>query len=102
MTFDGVARCMAEAKDGRWWAICIDFDIAVQGGSFAAVREALSEATSLYLERVSEMEPEEQHRFLGRRAPWHVRAKFHLQPLLAKLRGHDGERHRQFEIPAHA
>ena len=91
MTFDGVARCMAEAKDGQWWAICIDFDIAVQGGSFADVREALNEAISLYLERVSEMEPEEQHRFLGRRAPWHIRAKLHLLPLLAKLQSRDGE-----------
>ena len=33
-------RCYAEGRDGSWEAICLDLDIAVQGGSFEGVQLA--------------------------------------------------------------
>jgi len=102
MLVHGPIRCMAEGRDSRWWAICLDFDIAVQGESFTEVRDSLHQAIDMYLERVSELPEQERARLLRRRAPWYLRAKFHMVPLLAKLQGEDGGRRRQFVIPAHA
>ena len=101
MPVHGPIRCMAEGRDGRWWAICLDLDIAVQGDSFPEVRDSLHQAIDMYLERVSELPAHEQARLLRRRAPWYLRAKFHLHALLEKVRRQDGGRHRQFVIPAH-
>jgi predicted RNase H-like HicB family nuclease len=78
---------MAEGRDDRWWAICLDFDIAVQGESFPEVRDSLHEAIDAYLDRASDLPEDEPAQLLQRRAPWHLRAKFHLLPLLETLRG---------------
>lgn len=101
MLIHGPIRCMAEGGEGHWWAICLDFDIAVQGGSFPEVRDSLHQAIDAYLERVSELPEDEREQLLQRRAPWHLRAKFHLLPLLEKVRGEASGRRRQFVIPAH-
>jgi predicted RNase H-like HicB family nuclease len=82
---DPTLRCLAEGRDGDWFAICIDLDIAVQGQSFPEVRDSLSEAIKLYLERVAELPEHERVRLLNRRSPWPIRAKFELNWLLSKL-----------------
>ena len=46
-------RCMAEGRDGDWYAIYVDLDIAVQGRSFPEVHDSLEQAIETYLERVS-------------------------------------------------
>jgi predicted RNase H-like HicB family nuclease len=48
-------HCYAEGRNGDWEAICLDLDIAVQGGSFEEVFGSLREAISLYLESVADL-----------------------------------------------
>jgi predicted RNase H-like HicB family nuclease len=91
---------MAERRDGDWFAVCIDLDIAVQGQSFVDVRQNLQQAIKLYVERVSELPEAEQARLLNRRSPWHIRAKFALLSLLIRVRKRD-EYERQFTLPVH-
>ena len=93
-------RCMAEGRNGEWWGVCLDLDIAVQGKSFADVRRGLEDAIAMYLERVAELPPDEQQQFLNRRAPWHLRTKFALRSMLRKLGKND--EHREFTLTTHA
>ena len=95
-------RCMAEGRDDEWTAICIDLDIAVQGNSFAEVKDSLNQAIDMYLEGVSELPSEERERLLKRRAPWPVRLKYHLLLFLSRFSRRDGGRRRSFTLSAHA
>jgi len=98
----GPIRCMAESHDSRWWAICLDFDVAVEGNSFPEVRDRLHQAVDTYLERVSEPPEHERARLPRPCAPWYLRIRFHFLSLLGKFRDDDSDRRRQFVIPAHA
>jgi len=93
-------RCMAEGRNGNWYAVCIDLDIAVEGHSFAEVRGSLEQAINLYLARVSELPGVEQDALLNRRSPWRIRAKFALVWLFGKLLRGDGHQ-RYFTLPTH-
>ena len=42
--------CFAKGRPGEWEAICLDYDIAVQGRSFEEVEKFLSEAIDDYVE----------------------------------------------------
>ena len=95
-------RCMAKGRDGEWWAICVDLDIAVDGRSFQEARESLNAAIEQYLESVSELPEQDQTRLLNRRAPLYLRAQFVLLSWLTKLRGDKDGRHRQFTFSSHA
>lgn len=64
-----VIWCYAEGKTGNWEAICLDFDLAVQGKSFDEVYRELNVAISMYLEYTNKLLKEDQRRFLGRKAP---------------------------------
>lgn len=65
----GKIRCYAEGHDGEWEAFCLNFDLAVHGGSFEEVRRGLVEAISVYLEYVHDLPAGERRKFLNRRAP---------------------------------
>ena len=95
-------RCMAEGRDGAWWAICIDLDISVQGETLAEVRDGLRTAIALYLERVSELPEPERAALLRRRSPWHLWAKFHLYRFLDRFLRDGNGRHQQFFVAAPA
>ena len=93
-------RCYAEGRDGDWEAICLDLDIAVQGGSFEEVFSSLQEAISLYLETVTDLPPQEQRALLHRPAPFPVRLKFLTHALRGLFADSDGDRQRhQFTMP---
>jgi predicted RNase H-like HicB family nuclease len=93
-------RCYAEGRDGDWEAICLNLDIAVQGGSFEEVFSSLQEAISLYLESVTDLPPQEQSALLHRPAPFPVRAKFLTHVLRGLFADSDGDRQRhQFTMP---
>lgn len=98
---DITLHCMAEGRGADWFAVCVDLDIAVQGRSFAEVREGLEQAVAMYLDRVRELPATEQRRLLRRRSPWHLRARFLAIWLLSKLLRQDVHR-RPFTLPAHA
>ena len=95
-------RCMAEARNGEWWAICIDLDIAVQGQSFPEVQKSLHQAIDMYLARVVQLPANEQRPLLYRRAPWHVMAKYVVLSAFLKLRSDGGNSHRSFVISEQA
>ncbi len=96
-------HCYAEGHNGDWEAICLDLDIAVQGGSFAEVYQSLMEAVGLYLEEVAELPEADRRRLLYRKAPLAVRARFLWLALRTFLTGHaDGEDHAEFTMAAPA
>ena len=70
----GSLLCFARGNDRGWEAICVDFDIAVQGGSFDAVRTLLDEAIASYVADAMEETSDVRARLLARRAPWIGRA----------------------------
>jgi len=82
-------RCYAEGRDPEWEAICLDLDIAVQGGSFEAVFAALGEAISLYLDTVADLPPHARYSLLDRPVPLSVRLRF-LTRALRELCGPSG------------
>ena len=67
--------CFAHGNRDSWDAICIDFDIAVQGESFDEVRQLLGDAVATYVTSAMAEQPEDRDRLLNRRAPLRVRAK---------------------------
>ncbi|MGH6895906.1 MAG: type II toxin-antitoxin system HicB family antitoxin [Geminicoccales bacterium] len=93
-------HCCAEGRDDDWEAICLDLDIAVQGGSFEDVFASLREAVSLYLETVADLPPQEQRWLLQRPAPFSVRLKFLTHAARGLFADGDGDRQRhQFTMP---
>jgi predicted RNase H-like HicB family nuclease len=93
-------RCYAEGRDGDWEAICLDLDIAVQGGSFDEVFASLREAISLYLETVDDLPPQDQQALLHRRTPFTIRARFLAQALRGLFAdGDDNRQWHQFTMP---
>lgn len=64
--------CFAKGRPGEWEAICLDYDIAVQGRSFEEVEKFLSEAIDDYVESAKQEEPAVRDRLLRRQAPTHI------------------------------
>ena len=58
----------ARGRQGDWEAICINLDIAVQGGSFAEVQDGLRAAVYDYLAAVAEEQKEADRSALRTRA----------------------------------
>jgi hypothetical protein len=90
----------AERHQGRCEAFCLDFDIAVQGGSFEEVYGSLKEAVADYVARVSELPKSDQDRLLRRHmpfwSPFWSRLRFSLALLYSASRSRgnvDDERH---------
>ena len=77
--------CYAEGRLGNWEAFCLDFDLAVQGGSFDEVYKELNEAISIYLDYVRSLPKAEQRQFLTRKVPFNLRMKFILILLATTL-----------------
>lgn len=78
-------RCVAEGREGHWEAICLDWDLAVQGDSFENVYQGLNEALSGYLEVVKSYPASDRKRFLRRKAPFLLRLKYAAIFFLAYL-----------------
>lgn len=65
-------------QDG-WEAICVDFDLAVQGRTSTDAFEILKGAIASYVEDAMQEEPAQRDRLLRRRSPWHVRTALALR-----------------------
>jgi hypothetical protein len=86
MRRETILSCYAVGRERDGWeAICVDFDIAVQGDSFAEVTQKLREALASFAEYVNALPAEERERFLKRRAPWYVRTRMALGVILTML-----------------
>ncbi len=77
--------CYAEGRPGNWEAVCLDFDLAVQGRSFDEVYRELDDSISMYLEYVRSLPEGEQRRFLSRKVPLNLRLRFVLVLLATTL-----------------
>jgi predicted RNase H-like HicB family nuclease len=82
-------RCYAEGRDGEWEAICLEFDIAVQGETFEQVFHDLKEAIHLYVESVLELPVVDQKRLLHRPAPMSLRIKYLWHTLRSTFKSDD-------------
>jgi hypothetical protein len=64
--------CFASGRPGEWEAICLDYDIAVQGRSFDDVQRLLRLSIDDYIESARQETPEVRDRLLNRRVPARV------------------------------
>jgi hypothetical protein len=93
-------HCYASGRDGDWEGVCLDLDIAVQGGSFEEVARSLHDAVSLYLETVATLPQQQQEHLLNRPAPLGLRLKFLGYALRSLVQLDDRDRyHHQFTMP---
>ncbi|MGH7052445.1 MAG: hypothetical protein ACREFK_10785 [Stellaceae bacterium] len=100
MRQEKILSCYAVKQKQGWEAICLDFDIAVQGESFSKVEQKLREALNSYIEYVNTLPQQDRQQFLDRRVPWHVRARFVLGVTLSMLfHGADGSGPQSFGLP---
>ena len=67
--------CYAWGHPGSWEALCIDFDLSVQGNSLEEVRAEMDDAIDTYLSYVGELPESERARLLNRKAPLGLRTK---------------------------
>lgn len=97
--------CYAEGRDDKWEAVCLNFDIAVQGSSFQEVYESIGVAIDEYVAYVETLPAEEHAAFLSRRAPLSLRIKFlwHAFRITFFRRRGDGDKGRaEFLLPCSA
>ena len=65
--------CFARGHEGSWEALCVDYDIAVQGASFGQVQADLAAAIADYVEAAMGEDKATSAKLLARRAPLRVR-----------------------------
>jgi hypothetical protein len=101
----GHVTCFAWGQANQWEALCVDYDIAATGRTFDDVRQRLHEAIADYLALVEQEAPEDRHRLLNRKSPWHLRAQlwaaYGLHRIVQRLGKRDGGTI-EFTLPCHA
>ena len=71
--------CYAWGKPGDWEALCVDLDIATQGGSFEEVKRDLELAVEDFLDYAAELPELDRKSVLSYRTPWLLRMRLALQ-----------------------
>ena len=69
-------QCFAEGEGDKWHAICLDYDLAVQGRSFQEVGAALDSAIADYLKAAAQEDDAVRRRLLYRSAPLPIRVLY--------------------------
>jgi len=64
--------CFARGRPGDWEAICLDYDLAVQGHSFDEVQHLLELSIDDYIESARQEAPEVRDRLLNRHVPTRI------------------------------
>jgi hypothetical protein len=91
--------CFAHGNGRGWEAICVDFDIAVQGTSFDEVKASLDRAIDQYVSAASAEDAAVCRKLLSRRAPFHVRAMLTIKLISFNLfRGRMNEAQASFPV----
>ena len=81
-------RCAARFNGDQWEAICLNFDIAVQGASLNDVKESLDKSIKMYLESFSGerfTSAKDLLNAISRPAPWRVSMPIHFSVMLHSL-----------------
>lgn len=102
---NGRVWCFARGRPGDWEAICLDFDIAVQGNSFDDVLGRLESAVNSYVEDALAEPPDVARKLLTRRAPLSVRVRLvgsYLLHVVRSWRRRDGDCQAGFDLPCPA
>lgn len=96
--------CYAVGNNEGWEAICVDFDISVQGRNFKEVYDILGEAICTYVEDAMRETPDQQVKLLNRKVPWHVKMQMKFRFLFAWLvsRKKNDSDSAGFTLPCHA
>ena len=71
----GKAVYYAWGHGSDWEAICVDFDIAVQGHSLEEVQRELRDAVDTFLDYAGDLPVEEREHLLSRKSPWGLRLR---------------------------
>jgi hypothetical protein len=100
-----ILLCYAEGDPtGKWEAICLDYDIAIEGHSLDSVIGDLRAAVHEYIEYAQSLPAKERRRLLNRRVPLLQRFRFFYWAVMALLFGAgrtDLQRH-EFTLPCAA
>lgn len=91
--------CVAEDHGDGWEAICLDFDIAVQGDTFEDVRRMLEEAVHSYLAIVRMEDAATQKRLMRRSVPLSLRLSYAARIFWQSIWN---ARQTAFNVPCHA
>lgn len=98
--------CYARGRPGEWEAICVDFDIAVQGRSFEEVSRLLEESVADYIISAGKEQSEAAQRLLSRRVPLRVHLGYLLAFIWHAIRGRrrqdDDRLEHSFQMPCPA
>jgi hypothetical protein len=96
--------CSAEGMGNQWQALCLDFDIAVQGGSFAEVQLSLGDAINDYVEAAEQEDEPARAALLNRRTPVWLRFSLGMGNLAHFVFGpkQGAALHASFEVPCRA
>jgi hypothetical protein len=90
----------AEGSGDEWEALCIDFDIAVQGTSEQDVMKKLRDGVSDYVKYIHSLPEKEQRQFLNRRIPRRLQAAIFFKMLYAWFcRRRDYKERHSFSVP---
>jgi hypothetical protein len=97
--------CYAYGHGNSWEAICVDFDLAVQGQSFEDVQERLNKMIRSYILDARQEDDQTASRLLNRRAPFSLRIKLAAKLLwnIVSNRGSkNGDYYAGYDVPCHA
>jgi hypothetical protein len=96
--------CSAQGVENHWQAVCLDFDIAVQGASLAEVQMSLSEAISEFVDAAEQEAEPARSRLLNRRTPIWVRLSMGVSNLAHFVFGpkQGAALQASFEVPCRA
>ncbi len=68
--------CFAHGKPGDWEAVCLDFDLSVQGETFEDVQQTLIAAINDYVLAARDEDEKTRAKLLNRKAPFWVKAQW--------------------------
>lgn len=71
--------CVVHRRSHDWEAICLDLDLAVQGGSWDEVLTTLNDSIRTYVETAMQETDPVRSRLLSRRTPFWTRARWRVQ-----------------------
>ena len=79
-----------ERSGSRWDAVCLDFDLAVQGDSYEDVIDKLRDQVKLFLDGVGDLPAADQVRLMSRKVPLRLRLRWLLSVAWSMLRRRPG------------
>lgn len=102
-----IVRCLAMREGEHWVALCLDFDLAAQGDSFAEVKDRLDAQIIDFVTEAATVDREHAPYLLRRKAPLKYRLLYRWFNLRNRLVAHLGNGRSAYEramplVPAHA